>query len=200
MDNIKRKQRAREYYWRNRDKLRALQRKYYILKVQKQADTAAEQARIQREKEKERIAARRRKYYQDNRYKKCYNTLNRYAFKSIERARGICPDRIDEYACLYSFEKYAESYLKKSLRMNEIYNSQGRYDDCYSAGMLAYWYSIHRCAVKQYGGEHTTAYIKKMIRIYITCALVVYSDTKNLCHENGFHEIRLDADYAANQY
>lgn len=64
--------------------------------------------------------------------------------------------------------------------------------------MLAYLYSIHRCAFMSY--NHVAAYIKKMIKIYIICALVVYDDSKNLCKANGFKEIKLNADESANKY
>lgn len=71
-------------------------------------------------------------------------------------------------------------------------------DDCYEAGMLAYLYSIHRCAAM--GCDYTVRYIRKMVRIYMICALVVYHDVKNLCQTNGFHEIQLDADAVGRRY
>ena len=108
------------------------------------------------------------------------------------------PDRVDEYTNRYPFEEYAERYIKRELYIHEIFSTQDRYADCFDAGMLAYMYSIHRCAAMQY--DYAAAYIKKMIRIYVICAVVVYSDTKNLCQMNDFREIRLDAETSIDRF
>ena len=71
-----------------------------------------------------------------------------------------------------------------------IYPGQGCYDDCYSAGMQAYLYSIHRCALMGY--TNVIGYIAKMQRIYLICAIVVYRDTAYLCKEHGLRETRLE--------
>jgi hypothetical protein len=141
---------------------------------------------------------KRRKYYEDNRYRICNHTLNVYCIKAIEGIRTSCLDTVNDYMKCYPFEEYAEHFIKRELNKNNIYPSQGKYADCYDAGMLAYLYSIHRCAAMRY--SHTEAYIKKMIRIYIICALVIYDDTKNLCRANGFREIQLDAETSINRY
>lgn len=138
------------------------------------------------------IREKRRKYYEENRYRICNYTLNCNCMKAIEQIHSLCPDAICEYIELYPFEKYAEQPIAKELSKKGIYPAQGRYADCYDAGMFAYLYSIHRCAYMRY--SHVEAYIKKMIRIYIVCALVVYDETRNLCRENGLREIRLDSD------
>ena len=146
----------------------------------------------------EEIRGKRRKYYEDNKYRICNHTLNCYCTKSIEQIRGVCLDTVNDYINRYPFEDYAERYINRELYLRKIYPSQSRYADCYDAGMLAYLYSIHRCAAMQY--NHTAPYIKKMIRIYIICAIVVYDETNNLCRVNGLREIRLDADTSANRY
>jgi len=119
---------------------------------------------------------RRRKYYEENKYKICHNTINRYCFKSMEKIQDLFPERVNEYTNRFPFEEYAERYIKSELYKHEIFSVQDRYADCFDAGMLAYLYSIHRCAAMQY--NHTAAYIKKMIRIYVICAVVIYQDTK----------------------
>ena len=48
-----------------------------------------------------------------------------------------------------------------------IFPAQAHYADCYDAGMLAYLYSVHRCAYMGYA--HIEAYTAKMIRIYLIC-------------------------------
>ena len=98
----------------------------------------------------------------------------------------------------YPFEEYGEIFIIRALRRYGIYPAHGMYADCYDAGMLAYLYSIHRCAFMGY--TYTEPYIKKMVRIYIICAIAVYKETKNLCRVNGFTEIRLDADYFSDRF
>jgi len=144
------------------------------------------------------IAEKRRTYYEKNKYRICKNTLDNYCYKAIERIRIICPDLVNYYLKIYPFEKYAELPIKRELRKRGIYPSQDLHDDCYDAGMLAYLYSIHRCAVMNY--KHTEAYIKKMICIYITCAIIIYYETRNLCQVNGFREIKLDVEYLSRYY
>ena len=73
-----------------------------------------------------------------------------------------------------------------------IRSSQDVYMECYDAGMLAYLYSIHRCALMGY--SHTEYYIIKMIRVLIRCALVVAGEVYNLCRENNLTEFRIDRD------
>jgi hypothetical protein len=234
------KQTCREYYWRNREKILALQKKYYI--AQGKEKNAARMRKYRRENKekvsaqrkayrakniekfkvwdkkyrqmyKEKRALRSKEYWETNRecllaynreyrenkkYALCYRTLNRYCFKSMEQIRCLCPDRVNYYMIRYPFEEYAERHIKKEIYKNGIYPSQAQYADCYDAGMLAYLYSIHRCAAMNC--NYAVSYIRKMIRIYIICALVVYRDAKNLCRTNGFREIRLDADAAGRGY
>ena len=141
---------------------------------------------------------KRRKYYDTNKYRICSNTLNRYCLESMERIQDLCHGEVNRYVLLYPFEECAERSISIELKKRGVFPSQGRYADCYDAGMLAYLYSVHRCAFMQYG--HTEAYIRKMIRIYVSCALIIYDDTKNLCTENGFREIRFDADTSLDRY
>lgn len=65
------------------------------------------------------------------------------------------------------------------------------YADCYDAGMLAYLYSVHRCAYMGYA--HIEAYTAKMIRIYLICAKVAFYETNQLCRENQLYEVRLES-------
>lgn len=138
------------------------------------------------------LKEKRRKYYEANKITICTNTLNKYCVNKIQKIRDSCGDKIADYIKRYPFEKCAERYLRKQLHIFKIHPSVSHYDDCFSAGMMAYLYSIHRCAEMSY--DHVEPYIKKLIRIYIICALVIHNDAKNLCRENGFSEIRLDAE------
>ena len=134
---------------------------------------------------------KRRQYYEKNRYRLCDYSLNYYSPKAIGQIVSICPDTVNEYYSLYPFEEYGEPFIKKRLSGYRVFSHQARYQDCYDAGMLAYLFSIHRCAFLHV--ENVTAYINKMIRIYVICALVLCDDAKNLCRTNGLKEVRIDA-------
>ena len=135
---------------------------------------------------------KRRQYYEKNRYRLCDNSLNHYCPKTIAQIVKLCPDAVNEYYHRYSFEEYGEPSIQKQLSNYRIFSHQARYQDCYDAGMLAYLFSIHRCAYM--GIENVRAYINKMIRIYVVCALVIYDDVRNLCKANDFKEVRIDAE------
>ena len=172
-------QRRREYYKKNREHLCAYHRAYY-------------------KKNQERIRAKQREYYAKNRYEICRNSLNTYCVESIRSIGDICKERVNEYTERYPFETYADPYIERTLRERRISPNNPRYDECYSAGMFAYLYSIHRCALMQY--SHVESYIKKMIKVYFVCAIVVYNETNNICKANGLRHIQLDAEYAFNRY
>ena len=159
-----------EYYRKNRAKILAHQKEYYALHG--------------KEKKKQ--------YFQDNKYTLCSKTLNHYCFKKIEAVKKLYAARVSDYLDRYPFDKYADKYIKIALCKKSIFPSQGRYADCYDAGMWAYMYGIHRCAEMSY--KHPLAYIKKMIQIYVICAIIVYDDSKNLCDSNGFKKISIDLD------
>lgn len=72
-----------------------------------------------------------------------------------------------------------------------IFPAQAHYADCYDAGMLAYLYSVHRCAYMGYA--HIEAYTAKMIRIYLICAKVAFYEANQLCRENQLYEVRLES-------
>jgi len=114
------------------------------------------------------------------------------------KVKALYIDRVKEYETRYPFDKYADRYILKQLAIFRVRPSHSHYADCYDAGMMAYMYSIHRCAEMSY--THVEPYIKKLIRIYIICALVIHDDARNLCRENGFREVRLDAETSFDRY
>ena len=183
----KRLEKSQEYWYANRKHLLEQKKEYRINNKEKLAARGKEYQENNRAK----IAQYRKNYYEKNKYTLCYNTINRDCFKSMEQIKQLCPNSVNKYMLRYPFEEHAERYIKRELYGNRIFSSRELYDDCYDAGMLAYLYSIHRCAFMNY--EHTIAYIRKMIRIYIICAIVVYFDARNICKANGFREVRLDA-------
>lgn len=116
--------------------------------------------------------------------------IGEYCYRAMEKVKERCEAEVN---CLYEkfpYDGFAEKRLHQLLKRARIYEGQGHYADCVSAGMLAYMYSIHRCAAMGY--TNVEGYIAKMLRIYIICAIVAYKDAENLCAENGFRQIRID--------
>ena len=167
---IRQKEYFREYYQKNKAQILAHQKEYYELHG--------------KEKKKQ--------YFQDNKYTLCNKTLNHYCFKKMETAKKLHAKRVSDYLNRYPYDKHIEKYIAISLYKKNIFPTQGRYADCFSAGTSAYLYGIHRCAEMSY--KHPLAYIKKVIQIYIICAIIVYDDSKNLCDRNGFRKINIDSD------
>lgn len=116
--------------------------------------------------------------------------IGEYNDRAIEKVRRKCAERVEALYIKFPFDGFAEKRLGQLLRKYRIDPHCGCYDDCYSAGMMAYLYSVHRCAYMKY--ENVEGYIAKMLRIYLICAIVAYKDSQNLCEENGFCEVRLD--------
>jgi len=131
-----------------------------------------------------------KRYYEKNKIEICTKLLNQYTYNSIETMYALHRKDIISNLEKYPFEKYGEKIIKNQLRYMKISQTHISYDECYDAGMMAYLYSVYRCAVKSY--ENVVAYIKKLVRIFITCALNIYCDTKKICRQNGFSEVRLD--------
>jgi len=147
---------------------------------------------------KDTMREKRRKYYEANKYSLCHKMVNVHCDSKTKKARDLYSDRVDSYISRYPFEQYADSYIKKQLAICKISLACSHYHDCYDAGMMAYLYSIHRCAEMSY--SHVEAYIKKVVRIYIICALVIHDDSKNLCHANNFRQVRLDDESSFNKF
>ena len=116
--------------------------------------------------------------------------IGEYCYRAIERVKGSCEKKVNHLYEKFPYDGFAEKKLHQLLNREHIYEGQGCYADCVSAGMLAYIYSIHRCAYMGYA--NVEGYISKMLRIYILCAAVVYRDSDNLCKENAFRQIRID--------
>ena len=136
--------------------------------------------------------AYRRRYYEKHRVSLCKKRLDDETFLCVERAQVACPEAVEQYLLRYPFEQYGDRLIRSVLFQNGVYSSHAAYADCYDSGMLAYLYSIHRCAAMSY--DHVVPYLRKMIRVYMICALVVYRDAENLCRANNFREVRLDAE------
>jgi len=104
----------------------------------------------------------------------CHKAIGIYAYRSMDRDRAVAGSVIDTYYERYPFEQYAEPYIRRELRNHLIGRTMAEYDECYDAGMLAYLYSIHRCAALRCG--YAPSYIRKMIRIFVSCAGTVHRD------------------------
>lgn len=193
--------RVREYRRKNHDAYLAYRREYRAKNRERFAEynrRAREKRKAQKaESQKERrIAAAEqtasRTYYERNRYELCRRRLGEECFRAMERVKAVCPERIERYLKQWPFETYADRRIKSQLRWWRIYPQHHLYDDCYDAGMLAYFYSIHRCAMMEY--QHVHQYIAKMVRIFVICALNVGREAENLCRENDLRLCHMDHD------
>ena len=128
----------------------------------------------------------------NKRYSRSYyaKVIGEYCYRAMERVSDQCEKKINYLYEQFPYDGFAEKRLKQLLNREHVCEGQGCYADCVSAGMLAYMYSIHRCAYMGY--TNVEGYISKMLRIYIICAVVVYRDSENLCKENGLRQIRID--------
>ena len=132
-----------------------------------------------------------RSYYARNRECICRKVIGEYCYRAIERGCRNHAERADLLLLKYPFEDVAEHCIKRTLRIMHIFPAQAHCADCYDAGMLAYLYSVHRCAYMGYA--HIEAYTAKMIRIYLICAKVAFYEANQLCRENQLYEVRLES-------
>ena len=181
-----------EYYLRRRQADPA----YYV----KQNERNKERQRKKREERRKNLppavvkpkSEKSRSLSYDRLVSYCRRMLNQYTFCAMARACEQCPERVEASFLQYPFESFAQRAIERYLARRGLFPSNAAYADCYDAGMLAYLYTVHRCAQMQYG--HIKPYFLKMLRIYITDALIVYRDEHNLCEINGFREMRIDLD------
>lgn len=181
----------REYRAANRERIRELDRRY---RERNREKVLAAQRRYWYEN-RERLLEQRREHYRNNRYRLNRLTLDRYIMGTIERLSALCPEMASEYMERWPYEDYAAEQIKRQLWRMRLSPSHVLYDDCVEAGMLAYLYSIHRCAYMLY--EHTERYILKMIRVLMYCALAAGSETEAICSEHNLLKFELDCDGAS---
>lgn len=178
--------RVREYRRKNHDAYLAYRREYRA----RNRERFAEYNRRSREKRKAQKDPRT--YYERNRQELCRRRIGEECFRAMEKVKMVCPERIEWYLEQWPFDAYADRRIKSQLWWWHIYPQHHLYDDCYDAGMLAYLYSIHRCAMMEY--QHVNQYIAKMVRIFVICALNIGRDAENLCRENNLRLCHLDHD------
>ncbi len=192
------------YYQSHKAERAAYSKEYYRRK--KEEDPLFFKRNSERAKERKRIWRARQKAlhpYRPPRPKRseleikirhCFRTLNQYVFAAMGRDRAACGERVDDYMKRYPFEQYAERVIRVKIARFGVCRHNGEYDDCYDAGMLAYLYTMHRCAALNC--DYVIPYLLKMIRIYILCALVIYHDSHNFCRINNLKQLRIDKDGA----
>ena len=188
---------GRAFYQRNKERRKAYSREYNRLHREERREYSKMYYRRKREEynkylngNKSAAITKSQKYFIEHKHEIYKYRIYDYTLHSISQIRTDMPMRVEKLLRQYPFETY-EKAIRISICAHGIYPSQGVYDDCYEAAMLAYLYSIHRCA--KMGYDHVVTYIRKMINIYIVGAIVVYNDTKNFCEFNHFQEIRIDA-------
>lgn len=101
---------------------------------------------------------------------------------------------IDRMYQRYPFDECCMPYLKWLCRRYGVRQNAYLYQECFDAVMLSYLYSICRCSLLEDREDerHVTAYIKKLMKIYLIVAMTISDDGRNLCRENGFRQINCD--------
>ena len=132
----------------------------------------------------------RKSYYERHKVELCKKTLDQYMPQSIKEINARIPEKINIYYKDFPYEIYAEPVIKKRMHYWKIRENCLEYQECYSAAMQGYLYSIHRCALCNY--TYAEFYIRKMINIAIICALVATSEEKKM--------IRLDDEKNGRRY
>lgn len=114
--------------------------------------------------------------------------------RSMASIQQQVPDIVSLFFEKWPFEMIAHKKILWLLQRNGIYSSNRLYDDCYDAGMLAYLYTLHRCALMDY--QHVEAYLWMLIRIFINCAIVVgkreyptYCNDQWICTSSGEEKV-----------
>lgn len=172
----------RRYRERHREQLNAAKRQYW----NEHREELIQKKRLYNASHKQ----EQRAYYQKNRYRLCQQKLEVYTLNSIRQIGDTCPERVAQYMRNWPFEEIADKFIHRQLSIWGILRHHQLYADCYDAGMIAYLYTVHRCALMGY--QHVVPYLIKMIRVLTICALVVGRETENICQVNHFRPYRLD--------
>lgn len=173
----------KKYEEEHREQIRERRRKYR----EAHKDEIHAKAKIYRETHKE----AKKEYNWKHRYRDSQRVLNDYSFRSIESIQQQIPERVVQYIERWSFEKHAHKRILWVLSRMGISPAHHLYQECYDAGMIAYLYTIHRCAYMNY--THVEAYLLKMIPIMVRSALIVGGEVDQICMFNGYREYRLEA-------
>ena len=182
---------SRQYYLNHREdilrkqKERNAEKKRRISEYLEKRQSGVEVPQAERKELESLISHEYEKYIE-----KCRKQLEVYSYRGIKRAEAICGDAVCRYFEEYPFESFGEALIKKELGRCAINKNRAEYDECYDAGMLAYLYSMHRCAVIEC--QYVLFYAKKMIRIYVRCARSLYRDEHNFCAINHLRLVSTD--------
>lgn len=177
------------YEAEHQEQIRERRRKYR----EAHRDEILAKAKIYRDIHKEQIRAYNRK----NRYRQSQRLLNDYCLRSVETIQQQVPAQVSAYLEKWPFESLAHKRILWVLGKMGISPAHHLHQECYDAGMIAYLYTIHRCAYMNY--THVEAYLLKMIPILVRSALIVGGEVDHLCLHNGFREYRLEASTPENR-
>ncbi len=119
--------------------------------------------------------------------------LTIYIPRVIKRISSAMPEAIQKYYEMYPFDIFGETNILRVLRKNGIREYQAEYQECYSAAMYAYMYSIHRCAYCGYTDKHVINYIKSMIGKAIIWGIVITREAHYICKANNLRIVYLDS-------
>lgn len=180
----------REYRARNKERFTEYNRRFREKRRAQKAEERQEPRTAAGEQKAPKGSKYSRTYYERHRQEICRRRIGEECFRAMEKVKKECPERIERYLEQWPFDAYADRRIRSQLWWWRIDPQHHLYDDCYDAGMLAYLYSIHRCAMMEY--QHVNQYIAKMVRIFVICALNIGREAENLCRENNLRLCHLD--------
>lgn len=176
---------SREYYRKNRQRILEKRRERRLALKKKIQEYCERKALGEKIPAKEAVEMERLMACEYEKYVGvCKKVLECYTFRGMEKVKERIGCQVEAYFEMFPFEKFGEPMIMQELRRSGIRKDRGEFQECYDAGMVAYLYSIHRCADLRCATPE--AYVRKIIRIYVHCSQILYRDAYNLCRVNQF--------------
>ena len=146
---------------------------------------------------REELLAKKHEYYLKNRLRICRDALERYVPDAVEKIAAQCPEAVAECAARWPYEDF-EPGIRRCIARLGIRPGALEYDDCFEAGMLAWLYGVHRCALMGY--EHVGAYVGRVTAILVRCAAAAALEAEAILAEHGLKRWELDRDGLPERY
>ncbi len=183
----------RRYYEKHREACNASGRERYALTRPERLAKKREYYAAHREE----LLAKKHEYYLKNRLRICRDALERYVPDAVEKIAAQCPEAVAECAARWPYEDF-EPGIRRCIARLGIRPGALEYDDCFEAGMLAWLYGVHRCALMGY--EHVGAYVGRVTAILVRCAAAAALETEAILAEHGLKRWELDRDGLPERY
>ena len=132
-----------------------------------------------------------RLYYEKNKYDICKKRVNQYLENSIRNVESFWKNKYSkkieeiEKKVPYNYEKW-DKFSSIILYEYSIQENNECYDDCKSIVYEAYRYSIYRMTLRKHKTvKHINFYIRKMVKLFIVCTLIIFNEKRQICKTHG---------------